>query len=409
ASLEQWHQNAAEALEELHQALQFPECRDTLEWQQGFDLSLPGLVQYKHSAQALAAATLVAAAREDRGEAIARMEDIRRVERALESEPLLLSQMVRVVAASQALPVAWDLARRSDWDEPDLAALQRALPSTNFTRGFVDSLWGEAACWAVSVRDPRYAEAIVSGDVTLWSSGLALPSNFEGVPEFVSELLDRTRVTIHAEIWLPIRREVWLPIWRFAWFDQALAFHLRATDELARRWETAADRRSLKSYSSEGIPGLGKLGPFDAMRFHFTPESLETTQAILAKAFRFETHRALIETDIAIRRFVRRHGRPPRELAELVPDWLEALPVDAMDGEPLRYRLDTEGIWRLWSVGADFKDDGGDPTPRPPSTISLILWNIRDAVLPARAADAEVAAWQAKEEIKLKYAATPIP
>ncbi|MCW5557124.1 MAG: hypothetical protein KIT22_04710, partial [Verrucomicrobiae bacterium] len=398
-SLEKWHRDSTEALEDLHQSLLFPECRDTLDWRQGFTLLLSGLTQYKGSAQAMAAAALVAATREDRGEAIARIEDIRRVERALESEPVLISQLVRVASAYQALPVAWDLAQRSDWEEPDLAALQRALPSTNFTRAFVASLWGEAALWAVSVKDPRMSAMIANGGLGSGGPGLALPSNFEGVPEFVGDVLDHTRAAIYTE--------GWLPIWRFAWYDQALAFHLRATDELARRWETAGDRRSLKSYSAEGVPGLGKLSGYDAMRFHFTPESLEIIESDLAKAFRIETQRTLIETGIAIHRFLRRHGRAPRELAELVPDWLEALPVDTMDGQPLRYRVNPEGTWRLWSVGDDFKDDDGDPTPLHPSSKpfeSLHWWKAHDTVLPARAAAAEVAAWQAKEEEKLKMA-----
>jgi len=399
ALLEQWHQDSADALEDLHQAFQFPECRDALDWRRGFDMPLTGLVQYKRSAQALAAAALAAASRGDRAEAVARIEDIRRVDRALESEPLLISQLVRVASAYQALPAAWDLAQRSEWDEPDLAALQRALPSPNFTRAFVTSLWGEAALWAVSVPDPRYSAMIASGGLAAGGPGLALPSDFESVPEFVGDLFDRMRSAIHSE--------VWMPIWRFAWFDQALAFHLRATDELARRWETAADRRSLKSHSVEGIPGLGTLGPFDAMRFHLSPQSLESLQSGIARALRLETQRTLIETGMAIYRFTRQRGRPPQDLAELVPGWLESTPMDGMDGQPLRYRLDPDGTWRLWSVGEDFKDDGGDATPRNPSSKTFDWWKARDAVLPVRAGDAEVAAWQEKEAEKLKKTAAP--
>jgi hypothetical protein len=42
------------------------------------------------------------------------------------------------------------------------------------------------------------------------------------------------------------------------------------------------------------------------------------------------------------------------------------VPRDLMDGQPLRYRLNRDGSFVLYSVGADMRDDGGDPVPETP-------------------------------------------
>ena len=62
---------------------------------------------------------------------------------------------------------------------------------------------------------------------------------------------------------------------------------------------------------------------------------------------------------LAIKAFQLKHGRLPETLGAMVPEFLPAVPVDAYDGEPLRYRP-AERL--LYSVGGDFKDDGGIET-----------------------------------------------
>lgn len=48
----------------------------------------------------------------------------------------------------------------------------------------------------------------------------------------------------------------------------------------------------------------------------------------------------------------------PKTLHELVPAYLEKVPVDPFSGKPYRYTR-TDGGFRLWSFGKDRKDDGG--------------------------------------------------
>jgi len=53
----------------------------------------------------------------------------------------------------------------------------------------------------------------------------------------------------------------------------------------------------------------------------------------------------------------------PSALAELVPDYTDAIPLDPFDGKAMRYRLTPERLV-IYSIGDDMKDDGGDVAPK---------------------------------------------
>ncbi|HAV62417.1 MAG TPA: hypothetical protein DCY13_08650, partial [Verrucomicrobiales bacterium] len=40
--------------------------------------------------------------------------------------------------------------------------------------------------------------------------------------------------------------------------------------------------------------------------------------------------------------------------------FMSAVPIDPGDGQPLRYRLNTDGTWQLYSTALDGIDDVGD-------------------------------------------------
>ncbi|TVQ61469.1 MAG: hypothetical protein EA378_08845 [Phycisphaerales bacterium] len=62
---------------------------------------------------------------------------------------------------------------------------------------------------------------------------------------------------------------------------------------------------------------------------------------------------------VALERFRRDHVHYPATLDELVPDFLDTLPIDRATGGPLVYRLDNNTPI-LYSVGLNYTDNGGD-------------------------------------------------
>ena len=97
---------------------------------------------------------------------------------------------------------------------------------------------------------------------------------------------------------------------------------------------------------------------------------------------RYETRRELTIAALAIERFRRQHGRLPAKLADLMPGFVSAVPVDRMDGNPLRYRVNADGTFTLWSIGEDLKDDGGDGSDAVPAARMGDIWERKDALWP---------------------------
>ncbi|MCZ6796299.1 MAG: hypothetical protein O7J95_22025 [Planctomycetota bacterium] len=72
----------------------------------------------------------------------------------------------------------------------------------------------------------------------------------------------------------------------------------------------------------------------------------------------FAATRALI----GLRLYHLERGALPERLEELVPVYLDAVPRDPFDGKPLRYSRERRIVY---SVGGDFRDDGGAPREDP--------------------------------------------
>ncbi len=62
---------------------------------------------------------------------------------------------------------------------------------------------------------------------------------------------------------------------------------------------------------------------------------------------------------LALERHRAAQGAYPENLTALVPDYVEKVPRDPFDGQPLRYRRTEDGKYLLYSIGWDSRDDGG--------------------------------------------------
>jgi len=84
--------------------------------------------------------------------------------------------------------------------------------------------------------------------------------------------------------------------------------------------------------------------------------------SLLDRSALARTRHGIVMALFAMRRYVQAERRLPPKLEDLVPRYLRAVPLDSFSGEALRY--DTKrGL--IWSVGMNFKDEGGRPTEIP--------------------------------------------
>lgn len=97
---------------------------------------------------------------------------------------------------------------------------------------------------------------------------------------------------------------------------------------------------------------------------------IATRKSVRAAEMQFEkrhTHSVaalrLVMTELAVRGYEAKSGRPPKTLGDLVPEWLPAVPLDPFSNQPLVYRLTTNSFL-LYSLGPDAQDNQGTPIKR---------------------------------------------
>ncbi len=87
---------------------------------------------------------------------------------------------------------------------------------------------------------------------------------------------------------------------------------------------------------------------------------------------------------IAVYRYQQKHGKLPNSLDQLVGEFLDEIPLDQCNGQPLRYQTNSDGF-KIYSVGLDDVDNGGTPImfQRDKSITNLDKTNL----VPARASN----------------------
>ena len=115
-----------------------------------------------------------------------------------------------------------------------------------------------------------------------------------------------------------------------------------------------------------------------------------------------ETIRSVLMAAIALKRFSLEHSDYPESLVELVPHYLSEVPVDWMDGQPIRYRRVAQDNFILWSIGND-GDEGADVTQ-----VKRRNWyhwtDGRDWVWPSCATEEEIRKFEENQLIKWRKA-----
>jgi hypothetical protein len=73
---------------------------------------------------------------------------------------------------------------------------------------------------------------------------------------------------------------------------------------------------------------------------------------------RFEAEKESARVAIALEQFRLDTGKLPERLEELVPKYMDKVPIDPFDGKPLRYKRLEKG-YTIYSVGINQIDEGG--------------------------------------------------
>lgn len=352
--------------------------------------SSPNFVDVRISAQALHAAAIADLHNSDIPGALENLLPLVSFGKVYRDDPTLVNLMIRIAIMGLDFDACWDALQFDGWTDHQLATLQDACQSNRqlFT----------------GLPLPIQAERITRSYRLNWFRTHSYHDCLARYQALYDSLGWKARVTETGEPYRTIRQWLLHPIWSFAWADQEELDYLRNMQlELAalrdvqwqRSWCLLRERLTAnhRSYRS----------PVAAWRFYGklplaeeVPEEDNATKTArdvypypdFSRAW-YEVLKQLTANEmvigaIAVKRYKLSTGKFPSSVASLVPAFVSAVPTDFMDGQALRYRVNSDGSFTLYSAGEDGKDDGGNPEearPRghwdenPP-------WNGRDWVWP---------------------------
>jgi len=314
-----------------------------------------------------------------------------RLTRVLEQDHILISELVRIAIASIARTALWEALQADGWTDANLAQLSEIWQSTTFATNMIHDLEGELIFGLNEYDSMRKSNSnavnVIYGMQTFappddsdrpwWERAMRLlPGGAHGA-NFVKE-------------------QIYCRLWRLAWLDQDELRYLRFMEGLL---DTAHRAESEKSLSAIEPDLLRIVEPETRTSFYNNlryPQnsSFSALANSLKRAMRAETERSLVLTAISLKRYALRSGKSPATLQSLVPGFLASVPIDYMDGLPIRYRLEPNKTSILYSVGEDYKDDGGDAGAIPGKTGTRNIWYRKDLVWPQPASPDETEAFR---------------
>jgi hypothetical protein len=382
-------------LNEAKAALKKPGFDANLNYRFGFNLPTMHLMEMKRLGEALCAATLLELHRGNISAASEDLEAMLALSRGQKDERLVFSQLVRIAITTTAVGATWQALQTRGWNDEQLARLQAGWQSLEFLRAMARALEMERAMQGPAYdrfrQSSKEVADILGGYQNMFGGGGVASNSISSLDDVV----DLLRVKL-PELG---RDSLYVPLWQFAWSHQdelhcmelvqAPIETLRRAAEPKPGEDVAAALRRLDTNTEEA-------NLYDRLRFRVSDMAFSWVWKSVRRALVCETLRELTVAAIALKRYELRHGRPAPNLAALVPEFLPELPRDYMDGQPLRYRLNPDGSFLLYSVGQDGRDDGGDATPTSGAGSKSNLQNGRDLVWPAPASAEEIAAEEAK-------------
>ncbi len=301
----------------IDEALAKPAFRYPLDFKQGIDLDLPHLGRLRDLARLLALKALLAADRNDVGEAYTNLLAGLRFSELLRDEPILISQAVRIALHLTFSRALEDALLRVDFSEEQMRTLQSEVASAHDSDMEYRALLGER-CLTLHVYDDLDA-------------GIS-PSFFEA-----NSLARLSKL-------LPGRTAYDKNTYMESMATALLASKQPFPQKLSAMRKVRGTLRDPKEFSP---------GSFYTMLADLSlPGSLNFSVA----HGRYEAALSLEEIVLSSKRFQIAHGRLPHGVNELVTEYLDTIPIDPFDGSPLRYNLEKRIVY---SVGDDQIDNGG--------------------------------------------------
>jgi hypothetical protein len=300
-----------------------------------------------------------------------------------EKDTTMIEQLTAYAIVSIEFVEFWEALQSSGWTDEQLDHWQHQWEQANILVAAESSLAMERARGPMIFQVARNSRQELAG---MQGEDSGIKSNFEILDDLllhlrkgVSELL-----TTYPRYWG----------WRWIWSYKDEQRYLEIMQATIEKTRDLQKRRSMFSPLKDGNASVPRQLP-KTNNFGLAGPLTASNEAFVKQALRAQTMANVAIAAIALERFRLAHHAYPAALANLTPEFIQAIPVDCMDGHDLRYRLNPDGTYLLYSVGEDGVDDEGDATPVGGKKPGFL--NGRDWVWPRAATDEEVQAYEAEQ------------
>jgi hypothetical protein len=327
-------------LSEVRLASARPKSRWPVKWSDGPAARFHhyGTLQAASLCFAIRARALLALDRAD--EALSELGHIVRIDRSISNEPTLLPPLVRAALWLQILNACEQGIAANKLKSAQLQNISKEAKAVNFL-----------AVWKFALNSER-------GIGNHAFNQLAASSR----TEFSKQM--NTSIT-ESYIWIAMPRG-WIRSNQVE-YNELIDLDLEDIDAENERVSPLfgrGDARLMKQCSTH----LGKLR--NLMTSIMYPVTVQAGHRACAMHSRFQQFEILR----AIAAYREAHGTFPQSLDELVPQYLDSIPNDVMDGKPMRYRRKDDGGCAIWSIGVNRVDDEGKWGAKRSSSTKALDW-----------------------------------
>jgi hypothetical protein len=330
----QWFAQWEPEMSEVAAAADRPFARFPVQYEKGMavDLSHANLLLRLSRLYSLRATAALRAG--DTALAYRDLQTLFRLQRALQSEPLLISELVRITIIAALEQPLWEGLVRHAWNAEQLRDIQGQFKTTELLAHYRLVIRGERAFDRLTFATARERRTNLQEKISALLPLETIPDSITAriFPE--DAILNQNEATC----------ERWVQDFVLPTVDVPSEKILRTKSD---RLEQAlkADRPTPYNFISKiMLPIYGSV----ARRIGSTAVALDEAQ-----------------TACAIERFRFANGRVPEELKELVPAYLTKVPADVVSSNSLHYLRAPDGSYRLYSVGWNQTDDGGTIALKP--------------------------------------------
>ena len=273
-------------------------------------------------------------------------------------ERTAISQLVRIAMAQIAVAGTWEFLQSSNLTDEPLAGLQNSWSQPEFIQA-----------WERSLPVEREGD---STTVAAWQNSRSEFQHYFDVQRQAMKSLG-TDIEGGDSYWNNQKLKIKIFLWRYWWSYPDQLRYLKGYEALADAAKFAETNGAYGTALQDQKSKLDRLGisdlrsSFDSIftgrtDFHsMLSESIVTLANVTRKVMQVETARRVVITAIALKRYQLKHGKYPAGLDSLAPEFVSAVPLDPVDGKPLRYRPNPDGTFLLYSIGGNGVDDGGNP------------------------------------------------